>query len=68
MKQLTLLLGALLTITLHTACEDDEKYWINNHSNKTHNRSCKYYENCDGHYSATGSGDDCRICGGESEE
>ncbi len=44
----------------------EKRYWIDNYSGKTHNRHCRYYANCDGHYSATASGDDCKICGGAS--
>lgn len=41
-----------------------KRYWINNVTHKTHNYTCQYYCNCDGHYSSTGSGNDCLICGG----
>lgn len=39
------------------------KYWISS-TGKTHNSSCRYYNNCKGYWSDTGSGDNCKICGG----
>ncbi|MBQ3525795.1 MAG: hypothetical protein IJA63_05920 [Akkermansia sp.] len=44
--------------------DPSKRYWINNKTRKTHNYTCQYYLNCDGHYSSTGSGNDCLICGG----
>lgn len=40
------------------------RYWINSRSGKTHNQSCRYYANCNGYPSNTGSGNNCKICGG----
>lgn len=41
-----------------------QRYWVTASSGKTHNSSCRYYENSRGYYSATGTGNNCRICGG----
>lgn len=42
------------------------KYWISS-TGKTHNSTCRYYNNCKGYWSDTGSGDNCKICGGASK-
>lgn len=42
-----------------------KKYWISS-TGKTHNSTCRYYNNCKGYWSDTGSGDNCKICGGAS--
>lgn len=39
------------------------KYWISS-TGKTHNSSCRYYNNCKGYWSDTGSGNNCKICDG----
>ena len=40
-------------------------YWINSNSNETHNSRCRWYGNTkEGYYSASGSGNNCGICGG----
>lgn len=65
MKKFALLLVAVASISLNSCGDDDKRYWINRNTNKTHNSSCRYYENCNGYYSSTGSGNDCKICGGE---
>lgn len=44
--------------------DDTQRYWITESTNKTHNRACKVYANSRGHYSATGTGNNCHICGG----
>ena len=43
-----------------------KKYWISS-TGKTHNSSCRYYNNCKGYWSNTGSGNNCKICGGASK-
>nr|DAJ49996.1 MAG TPA: hypothetical protein [Caudoviricetes sp.] len=43
-----------------------KKYWISS-TGKTHNSSCRYYNNCKGYWSDTGSGNNCKICGGASK-
>lgn len=40
-----------------------KKYWISS-TGKTHNSFCRYYNNCKGYWSDTGSGNNCKICGG----
>lgn len=42
---------------------EEKTYWISS-TGKTHNSSCRYYNNCKGYWSDTGSGDNCKICGG----
>ena len=42
-----------------------KRYWITNSTRKTHNSSCRYYANSRGYYSSYGTGNNCRICGGE---
>lgn len=42
------------------------KYWISS-TGKTHNSTCRYYNNCKGYWSDTGSGNNCKICGGASK-
>lgn len=44
--------------------DDAKRYWITTSTNKTHNRSCQSYENSRGHHSASGTGNNCAICGG----
>lgn len=44
--------------------EVEERYWVTKSTRKTHNSSCRYYENSRGYYSSSGSGNNCRICGG----
>lgn len=41
-----------------------KRYWITDSTDKTHNSSCKLYGNSRGHYSATGTGNNCKMCGG----
>lgn len=41
-------------------------YWITDSSGKTHNSSCRHYEKSKGRASKTGSGDNCKVCGGAS--
>ena len=41
-----------------------QRYWVTSSSGKTHNASCRWYANSRGYYSATGTGNDCKICGG----
>lgn len=43
-----------------------KKYWISS-TGKTHNSSCRYYNNCKGYWSDTGSGNNCKICGGANK-
>lgn len=43
---------------------ETQRYWVTASSGKTHNSSCRYYANSRGYYSATGTGNNCRICGG----
>ncbi|MCD8061196.1 MAG: hypothetical protein LUE13_02460 [Akkermansiaceae bacterium] len=40
-----------------------KKYWISS-TEKTHNSSCWYYNNCKEYWSDTGSENNCKICGG----
>lgn len=40
------------------------RYWVTSSSGKTHNASCRWYANSNGYYSATGTGNNCKICGG----
>lgn len=42
------------------------KYWISS-TGKTHNSTCRYYNNCKGYWCDTGSGNNCKICGGASK-
>lgn len=44
---------------------EEGKYWISS-TGKTHNSSCRYYKTCKGRASDTGTGNDCKICGGAS--
>ncbi len=41
-----------------------EQYWVTSSSGKTHNASCRYYANSNGYYSAKGTGNNCKVCGG----
>lgn len=41
-----------------------QRYWVTSSSGKTHNASCRWYANSNGYYSATGTGNNCRVCGG----
>ncbi len=41
-----------------------ERYWVTSSSGKTHNASCRWYANSRGYYSTTGTGNNCKICGG----
>ncbi len=43
-----------------------KKYWISS-TGKTHNSSCRYYNNCKGYWSNTPSGVNCKICGGANK-
>ncbi len=40
------------------------RYWVTASSGKTHNASCRWYANSRGYYSTTGTGNNCKICGG----
>ena len=40
------------------------RYWVTSSSGKTHNASCRWYANSNGYYSATGTGNNCKVCGG----
>lgn len=40
------------------------RYWVTSSSGKTHNASCRYYGNSRGYASKSGTGNNCRICGG----
>lgn len=42
----------------------EKQYWVTTSSGKTHNVSCRYYANSNGYYSSTGTGNNCKICGG----
>lgn len=50
--------------TPSTAATKAENYWITATSKKTHNSSCRYYGNSKGYYATTGTGNNCRVCGG----
>lgn len=39
-------------------------YWISS-TGKTHKKGCRYYGNGNGKYSTKGSGNNCKICGGQ---
>lgn len=41
-----------------------ERYWVTSSSGKTHNASCRWYANSKGYYSSTGTGNNCKVCGG----
>lgn len=41
-----------------------ERYWVTSSSGKTHNASCRWYANSNGYYSSTGTGNNCKVCGG----
>ena len=43
---------------------DSKRYWVTSSSGKTHNRSCRWYANSRGYYSAKGTGNNCKVCGG----
>lgn len=43
---------------------DSQRFWISS-TGKTHNSNCRYYNNCKGHFSPVGSGDNCKLCGGD---
>lgn len=47
-----------------TSAVQEERYWVTSSSGKTHNSSCRYYANSKGHFSTTGTGNNCKICGG----
>lgn len=51
------------TTAAHPA-EATQRYWVTASSGKTHNSSCRYYANSKGYYSSTGTGNNCKICGG----
>ncbi len=42
----------------------EKRYWVTRSSGKTHNSHCRYYGNSKGYYSSTGTGNNCKICGG----
>lgn len=42
----------------------EKRYWVTRSSGKTHNSHCRYYANSKGYYSSTGTGNNCKICGG----
>lgn len=46
------------------AAADTERYWVTSSSGKTHNAACRWYTNSRGYYSSTGTGNNCKICGG----
>lgn len=50
----------------HTSAVQEERYWVTTTSGKTHNSSCRYYANSKGHFSAKGTGNNCKICGGSN--
>lgn len=41
-----------------------EMYWVTSSSGKTHNSSCRWYGNSRGYFSSTGTGNNCKKCGG----
>ena len=47
-----------------SAEQQQGKYWVTSSTGKTHNRNCRYYETSRGYHSATGTGKNCKICGG----
>ncbi|MCQ2365225.1 MAG: thermonuclease family protein [Akkermansia sp.] len=47
----------------HPAAES-QRYWVTASSGKTHNASCRWYADSQGYYSSTGTGNNCKICGG----
>lgn len=47
---------------------DVQRYWITSSSRKTHNASCRWYGESKGYYSSTGTGNNCRSCGGAGED
>jgi len=42
----------------------EKRYWVTRSSGKTHNSHCRYYANSKGYYSSTGTGNNCKFCGG----
>lgn len=46
-----------------SAISNSGGYWISS-AGKTHTSTCRYYETGKGKRSGTGSGDNCKICGG----
>ena len=59
-------LGAAPTYTPEppSAEQAQGKYWVTASTGKTHNRRCRYYKNSRGYHSTTGTGNNCKICGG----
>ena len=55
---------AQYTSDTSSVSEVEERYWVTKSTSKTHNSSCRYYENSRGYYSSAGTGNNCRICGG----
>lgn len=55
---------AQYTSDASSVSEVEERYWVTKSTRKTHNSSCRYYENSRGYYSSAGTGNNCRICGG----
>lgn len=55
---------AQYTSDASSVSEVEERYWVTKSTGKTHNSSCRYYENSRGYYSFSGTGNNCKICGG----
>ncbi len=55
------------TATDTSAKDNGKRYWVTSSSGKTHNASCRWYATSNGYYSATGTGNNCKVCGGAPE-
>lgn len=42
----------------------EKRYWVTKSSGKTHNARCRYYETSKGYHSSSGTGNNCKLCGG----
>ena len=67
MKPLLLCLSlCAFALTSAGPVPDAQRYWISS-TGKTHNSSCIYYGAGHGHFSADGSGNNCKFCGGDGK-